>query len=430
MSVKMKSHLNVGTVGHIDHGKTTLTAAITKVLENKPAMINIIKSACPDFVKHLDAGVEHLAKSYDQIDKAPEEKARGITINATTVEYFTATRHYSHTDCPGHAGFVKNMITGAAQLDAAILVVSALDGPMKQTVEHLKILKQMGVNNLIVFFNKMDCVNDELQEIVSLSEAVLIETLEAEGFANVPIVFGSALGACELKPQWVKSVMELVDLMERTFPEPVRDVASLFFLSIEDVYSIAGRGTVVSGKIQTGVVTMNMPVEALTIKNELVPTTVIGIQAFHKELPQAAAGDNVGILLRGIKKDDLTRGCAVAAPGRIKLYNEFVAFITLISQDQGGRKTPIHLGYRPQMHYFTDDVTVTMKEFDVNEESQREFIVAPERKNDDQFVAVRFSLEKAAPISEGLKFVIRESGCNIACGRITKLLSAVEVSKK
>jgi len=322
---RSKPHVNIGTIGHVDHGKTTLTAAITKVL--------------------ADAGFSE-ARSFDQIDNAPEEKERGITINSSHVEYATANRHYAHVDCPGHADYVKNMVTGAAQMDGAILVVAATDGPMPQTREHILLGRQVGVPRIVVFLNKVDMVDDEeLLELVEMEVRDLLSFYDYDG-DNTPVIKGSALGALNGEPQWVATVLELMAAVDSWIEIPPRDVEKAFLMSIEDVFTITGRGTVATGRIETGVINTGNEVDILGMQEEKLKTTVTGVEMFRKILDRGEAGDNVGLLLRGVEKADIRRGMVIAAPGSIKPHTKFKAEVYILKKEEGGRHTPFHNKYR------------------------------------------------------------------------------------
>jgi elongation factor Tu len=385
-----KPHINVGTMGHVDHGKTTLTAAITAVLaKHKPSEIN----------KPI---------AYDQIDNAPEEKQRGITIATSHQEYESDKRHYAHVDMPGHADYVKNMITGAAQVDGAILVVSAADGPMPQTREHILLAKQVGVPSVLVFMNKMDMADPELAELVEMEIRELLAKYDFD--ENAPIVKGSALKALEGDAEAEKAVLELVDAMDSYFPEPKREVDKPFLMPIEDVFSIKGRGTVATGRIEQGVLKVNDEVEIVGIR-PTKKTVVTGVEMFKKLLPDAQAGDNVGALLRGIERTDIERGQVLAKPGTITPHTEFDAQVYVLNKDEGGRHTPFFKGYKPQFYIRTTDVTgaVTLPEGTE--------MVMP---GDD----IKMKVELIAPIAmeEGLRFAIREGGRTVGAGVVTKIL--------
>jgi len=333
---RSKPHVNIGTIGHVDHGKTTLTAAITQVLAEK--------------------GLAE-AKSFDQIDNAPEEKERGITINTSHVEYQTESRHYAHIDCPGHADYVKNMVTGAAQMDGAILVVAATDGPMPQTREHILLARQVGVPRIVVFLNKVDMVDDpELLDLVEMEVRDLLSFYGYDG-ANVPVIRGSALGALNREPKWVEKVLELMKAVDEYIPLPLRDKDKPFLMPIEDVFTITGRGTVATGRIETGVIHTGDEVEIIGFNADKLKTTVTGVEMFRKVLDYGEAGDNVGLLLRGIEKKDIRRGMVIAKPGSITPHTKFKAEVYILKKEEGGRHTPFHNKYRPQFYFRTTDVT-------------------------------------------------------------------------
>ena len=390
---RTKPHVNVGTIGHVDHGKTTLTAAITMVLNKK-------------------FGGE--VRKYDEIDNAPEEKERGITINTSHVEYQTANRHYAHVDCPGHADYVKNMITGAAQMDGAILVIAATDGPMAQTREHVLLARQVGVPAIVVFMNKCDQLDDpELLELVEMEIRELLSSYEYPG-DDTPIIKGSALKAIEAdgdpENPACKCILELMDAVDSFIPEPKRDVDQPFLMPIEDVFSIEGRGTVVTGRVERGVIKLNDEVEIIGIK-PTVKTTVTGIEMFRKLLDQGQAGDNVGCLLRGTKKEDVERGQVLAKPGSVTPHTQFKGEIYVLSKDEGGRHTPFFNNYRPQFYFRTTDVTGTIT---LNEGTET---VMP---GDNTSITV----ELIAPIAmeKGLRFAIREGGRTVASGRVSEII--------
>jgi len=389
---RTKPHVNVGTIGHVDHGKTTLTAAITTIMAKKH-------------------GGE--AKAYDQIDAAPEERARGITISTAHVEYESDNRHYAHVDCPGHADYVKNMITGAAQMDGAILVCSAADGPMPQTREHILLARQVGVPYIVVFLNKADMVDDaELLELVEMEVRDLLSYYEFPG-DDIPIVVGSALKALEgdTSEIGVAAVEKLVAEMDRYFPEPVRNIDKPFLLPIEDVFSISGRGTVVTGRVESGIVKVGEEVEIVGI-HDTTKTTCTGVEMFRKLLDEGRAGDNVGVLLRGTKRDEVERGQVLAKPGTIKPHTKFEAEVYVLSKDEGGRHTPFFNGYRPQFYFRTTDVTGTC---DLPEGTE---MVMP---GDN----VKLSVHLHAPIAmdEGLRFAIREGGRTVGAGVVAKIIA-------
>ena len=384
-----KPHVNIGTIGHVDHGKTTLTAAITKVLAEK--------------------GFSE-AKSFDQIDNAPEEKERGITINSSHVEYQTANRHYAHVDCPGHADYVKNMVTGAAQMDGAILVVAATDGPMPQTNEHVLLAKQVNVPKMVVFLNKVDLVEDE--EMLDLVEMEVRELLSKYDFDgdNAPIIRGSALGALNGEPQWMDKVMELMDAVDSYIPLPVRENEKPFLMPIEDIFSITGRGTVVTGRIETGTIHVNDPVELVGFGDAPRSTVVTGVEMFRKLLDQGEAGDNVGLLLRGIDKKEVKRGEVVAKPGSITPHKHFKAQIYVLKKEEGGRHTPFHNHYRPQFFIRTLDVTgeITLPE-------------GVEMVMPGDNVEIDVQLITPVALNEGLQFAIREGGRTVGAGQVIKI---------
>lgn len=388
---RTKPHVNIGTIGHVDHGKTTLTAAITKVLADK----------FPDLNK---------ASAFADIDNAPEERQRGITINVSHQEYETEKRHYAHVDAPGHADYVKNMITGAAQMDGAILVVAATDGPMPQTREHVLLARQVGVPYILVALNKADMVDDE--EILELVEMEVRELLSSQDFDgdNAPVVKVSALKALEGDPEWTKSVEELMDAVDESIPDPVRDIEKPFLMPIEDVFTITGRGTVVTGRIERGVLNVNEEVEIVGIKEASQKTTVTGIEMFRKLLDEGRAGENVGLLLRGTKREDVERGQVVVKPGSITPHTEFEGQVYILGKDEGGRHTPFYDNYRPQFYFRTTDVTgvVTLPE-------GTEMVMPGDN--------TEMSVQLIQPIAmeEGLRFAIREGGRTVGAGRVTKI---------
>jgi elongation factor Tu len=388
--VRSKPHVNVGTMGHVDHGKTTLTAAITKVLAEK-------------------GGAQY--RAYDSIDSAPEEKARGITINIAHIEYETAKRHYAHIDMPGHADYIKNMITGAAQTDGAILVVSAPDGPMPQTREHILLAKQVGVPAIVVFLNKCDMVQDK--EILELVELEVRELLTKYGFdgEKAPVIKGSAAKALEGDPEAVKAIMELMDAVDSYIPTPVRDTDKPFLMPIEDVFSIKGRGTVATGKIERGIVKINEEVEIVGIR-ETKKVVVTGVEMFKKTLAEGQAGDNVGILLRGIERDDIERGQVLAKPGSIKPHYEFDAEVVILSKEEGGRHKAFFTGYRPQFYLRTTDVTG-----DITLPEGVEMVMPGDSSK------FRVKLITPVAIEEGLRFAIREGGKTVGAGVVTKVVA-------
>jgi elongation factor Tu len=389
---RTKPHVNIGTIGHIDHGKTTLTAAITKVLHDKYPDLNPFTP-------------------FDQIDKAPEEKARGITISIAHVEYQTANRHYAHVDCPGHADYIKNMITGAAQMDGAILVVAATDGPMPQTREHVLLARQVGVPYIVVALNKADMVDDE--EILELVELEVRELLSSQEFPgdDLPVVRVSALKALEGDAEWGAKLLELMDAVDASIPEPKRDVDKPFLMPVEDVFTITGRGTVVTGRVERGIVKVNEEVEIVGIREKSTKTTVTGVEMFRKLLDQGMAGDNVGLLIRGIKREEVERGMVVVKPGTNTPHTNFDANVYILSKDEGGRHTPFFNNYRPQFYFRTTDVSgvVTLPEGTE--------MVMP---GDNTEMAVE--LIQPIAMEEGLRFAIREGGRTVGAGRVVKIL--------
>ncbi|MDK7236822.1 elongation factor Tu [Corynebacterium amycolatum] len=388
---RTKPHVNIGTIGHVDHGKTTTTAAITKVLADKYPELN-----------------ESFA--YDAIDKAPEEKERGITINVSHVEYQTEKRHYAHVDAPGHADYIKNMITGAAQMDGAILVVAATDGPMPQTREHVLLARQVGVPYILVALNKCDMVDDE--EIIELVEMEVRELLAEQDYdEEAPIVHISALKALEGEEKWVNSILELMDACDENIPDPVRETDKPFLMPIEDIFTITGRGTVATGRVERGVLNVNDEVEILGIKEKSQKTTVTGIEMFRKLLDSAEAGDNCGLLLRGIKREDIERGQIVAKPGAYTPHTEFEGSVYILAKDEGGRHTPFFDNYRPQFYFRTTDVTGVVSLPEGTE------MVMP---GDNVDMAVK--LIQPVAMDEGLRFAIREGGRTVGAGRVTKIV--------
>ncbi len=387
---RTKPHVNIGTIGHVDHGKTTLTAAITKVL--------------------ADAGLSE-ARSFDSIDNAPEEKERGITINTSHVEYETANRHYAHVDCPGHADYVKNMVTGAAQMDGAIIVVAATDGPMPQTREHILLARQVNVPRLVVFMNKCDLVEDE--EMLELVEMDMRELLNFYNFDgdNTPIIRGSALGALNGDPKWVEKIMELMNAVDEWIPLPQRDVDKPFLMPVEDVFSITGRGTVATGRIETGRIHVNDEVQMIGLGAEGRKTVVTGVEMFRKILDEGEAGDNVGLLLRGIDKDEIKRGMVLAHPGDVKPHSKFKAEVYILKKEEGGRHTPFMNKYRPQFYIRTLDVTGEIKLPEGTE------MVMP-----GDNVTIEVDLISPVACNVGLRFAIREGGRTVGAGQITELL--------
>ena len=387
---RSKPHLNIGTIGHVDHGKTTLTAAITKVL--------------------ADAGYSE-ARAFDQIDNAPEEKDRGITINSSHVEYATANRHYAHVDCPGHADYVKNMVTGAAQMDGAILVVAATDGPMPQTREHILLGRQVGIPRIVVFLNKVDLVDDEeLLELVEMEVRDLLSFYEYDG-DNGPVVSGSALGALEGEDKWVQTVLELMEAVDNWIELPERDVDKPFLMPIEDVFSITGRGTVATGRIETGVANTGDPVEIIGMGAEKLTSTITGIEMFRQILTRGEAGDNAGILLRGIEKTQISRGMVITKPGSVTPHAKFKAEVYILKKEEGGRHTPFHNNYRPQFYVRTTDVTGTISLPEGVE------MVMP---GDNLTITV--DLIQPIAMNVGLRFAIREGGRTVGAGQVTEIL--------
>ncbi|MBO1755476.1 elongation factor Tu [Allobranchiibius sp. CTAmp26] len=388
---RSKPHLNIGTIGHIDHGKTTLTAAISKVLHDK----------FPDL---------NAQSAFDQIDKAPEEKQRGITITIAHIEYQTEKRHYAHVDCPGHADYVKNMITGAAQMDGAILVVAATDGPMPQTKEHVLLARQVGVPYIVVALNKADMVDDEeIMELVEMEVRELLSSYEFPG-DDLPVVKVSALKALEGDEEWGKSVLELMDAVDENIPEPVRDTEKPFLMPVEDVFTITGRGTVVTGRIERGVLKINEEVEIVGLNEGAVKTTVTSIEMFNKMLDTGQAGDNAALLLRGIKREDVQRGQVIVKPGTTTPHTNFEANVYILSKDEGGRHTPFYDNYRPQFYFRTTDVTGVVKLPEGTE------MVMP---GDNTEMSVE--LIASIAMDEGLRFAIREGGRTVGAGRVTKI---------
>ena len=383
-----KPHVNIGTIGHVDHGKTTLTAAITKVL--------------------AEAGLAQ-AMAYDQIDKAPEEKARGITISTSHVEYETKNRHYAHIDCPGHADYIKNMITGAAQMDGAILVVAATDGPMPQTREHILLARQVNVPAIVVFLNKVDIADPELIELVEMELRELLSSYQFPG-DEIPIIRGSALGALNGDPKWVPAIMQLMDEVDRYIPTPKRDIDKPFLMPVEDVFSIQGRGTVGTGRIERGIIRLNEEVEIIGL-GPTKKSVVTGIEMFRKNLDEGRAGDNAGLLLRGIEKKDLERGMVIAKPGSITPHTKFKAEIYVLKKEEGGRHTAFFSGYRPQFYFRTTDVTgvVTLP--------QGVEMVMP-----GDNVSIEVELITPIAMDEGLRFAIREGGKTVGAGTVTKII--------
>ena len=387
---RTKPHVNVGTIGHVDHGKTTLTAAITTVMAK------------------TYGGV---AQAFDQIDNAPEERERGITIATAHVEYESGERHYAHVDCPGHADYVKNMVTGAAQMDGAILVVAATDGPMPQTREHILLARQVGVPQIVVFMNKVDLVDDEeLLELVELEVRELLSSYEFDG-DDIPVIQGSALGALNGEAQWEEKVVELIQAVDTTIPTPERDVDKPFLMPVEDVFSITGRGTVATGRIERGVLKLNDEIEIVGIVEDPMKSVVTGIEMFRRLLDQGQAGDNAGILLRGIDKEQIQRGMVLCKPGSIKPHKKFECEVYVLSKDEGGRHTPFFKGYRPQFYFRTTDVTGACEL-----PSGVEMVMPGDN--------VKLSVELIQPVAmeDGLRFAIREGGRTVGAGVVTKIL--------
>ena len=386
-----KPHVNIGTIGHVDHGKTTLTAAITMILSKK--------------------GMGNIAKKYDEIDGAPEERERGITINTAHVEYQTANRHYAHVDCPGHADYVKNMITGAAQMDGAILVVASTDGPMPQTREHILLARQVGVPSMVVFMNKVDLVDDP--ELLELVEMEIRELLTKNGFDgdNTPIIQGSATGAMAEDPQWVAKIEELMAAVDSYIPLPPRPVDLPFLMSVEDVFSITGRGTVATGRIERGIIKVGEAVEIVGLMETALTSTVTGVEMFKKLLDEGQAGDNAGLLLRGIEKSQIRRGMVICKPKSITPHTEFKGEVYVLSKDEGGRHTPFFNKYRPQFYFRTTDVT---GEVTLNEGTE---MVMP-----GDNVSLSVKLIQPIAMEKGLKFAIREGGRTVGAGQVTEII--------
>ncbi|MBC8488901.1 MAG: elongation factor Tu [Bacteroidetes bacterium] len=387
---RSKPHVNIGTIGHVDHGKTTLTAAITLNLQDK--------------------GLASF-KSFDEIDNAPEEKERGITINTAHVEYQTENRHYAHVDCPGHADYVKNMVTGAAQMDGAILVVAATDGPMPQTREHILLARQVGVPKIVVFMSKVDMVDDEeLLELVEMEIRELLDFYEFDG-DNTPVIQGSALGALNKEPKWIEKVWELMDACDTWIPLPQRDVDKPFLMPVEDVFSITGRGTVATGRIEQGVIKIGDPIDIIGLGAEKLKSVCTGVEMFRKILDRGEAGDNAGLLLRGIDKKEICRGMVIATPGSIKPHTHFKAEVYILKKEEGGRHTPFHNNYRPQFYFRTTDVTGE--------------IILPEgvemiMPGDNLTIEVKLIAEVA--MSKNLRFAIREGGRTVGAGQVTEII--------
>ena len=388
---RSKPHVNIGTIGHVDHGKTTLTAAISSVLSNQGLAA---------------------ARDFSSIDNAPEEKERGITINTAHIEYETKNRHYAHVDCPGHADYVKNMVTGAAQMDGAILVVAATDGPMPQTREHILLGRQVGVPRLVVFMNKVDMVDDEeLLELVEMEVRELLSFYQYDG-DNTPVIQGSALGALNNEDKWVETVNELMEAVDTYIELPPRDVDKPFLMPVEDVFTITGRGTVATGRIETGVCNTGDPVEILGMGDEKLTSTVTGVEMFRKILDRGEAGDNVGILLRGIEKAQIKRGMVICKPGSTKPHHEFKAEIYVLKKEEGGRHTPFHNKYRPQFYFRTTDVTGEIFLTD-----GREMVMPGDNVSIDVKLIVPVAMDK------GLRFAIREGGRTVGAGQVTEIVS-------
>ena len=387
---RSKPHLNIGTIGHVDHGKTTLTAAITKVL--------------------AEQGLSEL-RSFDQIDNAPEEKERGITINTSHVEYQTASRHYAHVDCPGHADYVKNMVTGAAQMDGAILVVAATDGPMPQTREHILLGRQVGIPRIVVFMNKADMVDDEeLLELVEMEVRELLSFYDYDG-DNSPVITGSALGGLNGDAKWVDSIKELMTAVDAWIEIPPRDNEKPFLMSIEDVFTITGRGTVATGRIETGIINTGDEVDIIGMQDEKIKSTITGVEMFRKILDRGEAGDNVGLLLRGIDKSDIKRGMVIARPGTITPHKKFKAEVYILKKEEGGRHTPFHNKYRPQFYFRTTDVTG-----EISLEAGREMVMPGDN------VTIDVDLIASVAMDKGLRFAIREGGRTVGAGQVTEIV--------
>ena len=387
---RSKPHVNIGTIGHVDHGKTTLTAAITNVL-------------AADGMAQV--------RSFDSIDNAPEEKERGITINTSHVEYETANRHYAHVDCPGHADYVKNMVTGAAQMDGAILVVAATDGPMPQTREHILLARQVGVPRIVVFMNKVDMVDDaEMLELVEMEIRELLSFYKFDG-DNTPITQGSALGALNGEAKWVDTVKALMQTVDDYIPLPPRDIEKPFLMPVEDVFSITGRGTVATGRIERGIIKTGDPVQILGMQVEKLTSTITGVEMFRKLLDRGEAGDNVGLLLRGVDKKDIRRGMVIAKPGSITPHTDFQAEIYVLKKEEGGRHTPFHNKYRPQFYFRTTDVTgeITLPE-------GREMVMPGDN------VTITVALIVPVAMDKGLRFAIREGGRTVGAGQVTNII--------
>ncbi len=388
---RSKPHVNIGTIGHVDHGKTTLTAAITMVLASK--------------------GLSE-KRDFASIDNAPEEKERGITINTAHVEYSTANRHYAHVDCPGHADYVKNMVTGAAQMDGAILVVAATDGPMPQTREHILLGRQVGVPKIVVFMNKVDMVDDEeLLDLVEMEIRELLSFYEYDG-DNTPIIRGSALGGLNGDPKWVDKIMELMDAVDSWIPIPPREVDKPFLMSVEDVFTITGRGTVATGRIERGVINTGNEVDIIGFNSEKLKSVCTGVEMFRKILDRGEAGDNVGLLLRGVEKSDIRRGMVISAPNSITPHTKFKAEIYVLKKEEGGRHTPFHNKYRPQFNFRTTDVTG-----EINLEAGREMVLPGDN------VSIEVNLIAPIAMDKGLRFAIREGGRTVGAGQVTEIIA-------
>jgi elongation factor Tu len=387
---RSKPHVNIGTIGHVDHGKTTLTAAITTVLAEK--------------------GLSEV-RSFDSIDNAPEEKERGITINTAHIEYQTAKRHYAHVDCPGHADYVKNMVTGAAQMDGAIIVVAATDGPMPQTREHILLARQVNVPKIVVFMNKVDLVDDEeMLDLVEMEMRELLSFYKYDG-DNVPVIRGSALGGLNKEPQWVDKIMELMDAVDNYIPIPPRENEKPFLMPVEDVFSITGRGTVATGRIETGVVNTSDEMEIIGLGAEKLKTVITGVEMFRKILDRGEAGDNVGLLLRGIDKKEIKRGQVIAKPGSITPHTTFKAEVYVLKKEEGGRHTPFHQKYRPQFYLRTLDVTG-----EISLPEGREMVMPGDN------VTITVELIYPVAINQGLRFAIREGGRTVGAGQVVEIV--------
>jgi elongation factor Tu len=387
---RSKPHVNIGTIGHVDHGKTTLTAAITVVLAEK--------------------GLSEV-RDFSSIDNAPEEKERGITINTSHVEYSTANRHYAHVDCPGHADYVKNMVTGAAQMDGAILVVAATDGPMPQTREHILLARQVGVPKIVVFMNKVDMVDDpELLELVEMEIRELLSFYQFDG-ANTPIIKGSALGGLNKDPKWSAKILELMDAVDSYIPVPARETEKPFLMPVEDVFTITGRGTVATGKIETGVINTGDEIEIIGMQETKLKSVITGVEMFRKILDRGEAGDNVGLLLRGIDKKDIRRGMVIVKPGSIQPHTEFKAEIYVLKKEEGGRHTPFHNKYRPQFYLRTTDVTG-----EIELPAGRDMVMPGDN------VTITVKLIVPVAMDKGLRFAIREGGRTVGAGQVIEII--------